>query len=335
MRTKKLSQSASWLFGLILAGALCTTALPVQAQVREVSGDYTIQVVEPPQYTTALWYMFMNNSGMLNMQYFFEPPVGVSQGHSAVLENGVWKIVDIPDSQWTGLSNPTDSGRVGLVYADSSGNWHNAIYHRGKITPLPDYTGQPAYQYGLQLISDHGLMAGIAFDPAVDIEPDGSIHYHGLVFNEKLSLFKVFDPEGSASTMPFGCNDSGVMVGQYLEWTGPGTWDGLYRAFLTRDQKTFINLNPPGGLGSAAVCINNRGEICGNYSDDPSNPNGWQAPGTHAYLLRKGTFSLFTIKGSSWTSLDWITDSGRLAGVYSDQNGQPHGFIATPKSGGK
>ncbi len=63
--------------------------------------------------------------------------------------------------------------------------------------------------------------------------------------------------------------------------------------------------------------------------------DGWEVPGTHAYLLRKGTFTLFAINGSLWTSGDWITDSGKLAGVYADQNGQSHAFIATPNPGRK
>jgi hypothetical protein len=42
-----------------------------------------------------------------------------------------------------------------------------------------------------------------------------------------------------------------------------------------------------------------------------------------------------TIPDSLWNSVDCINDRGQLSGSYVDLDGNPHGYIATPKRGGK
>jgi len=292
-------------------------------------GDYTLQVIDPPPDTTQIWWVFINERNMVVMQYFTEPVVGAAQGHTAILEDGVWKVIDLPGSFWCGASNPNASGRVGLVYVlseddNANGIWHNAIYHRGTYTPLPDYTpaaGTPAYQYGVQEINDRGIMTGVAFDPASDIDPDGTYHYHGLLFDASLSLFHVFDPPGSLSTFAFGLNNAGWMVGWYLKE------DGKSYGFLSDRGQQIFDLNFPGADQTWPCSINNRGEIAGQYAE----PDGLYKE----FLLRQGKFAKFIMPDTQYNTIDWIVDNGQLSGNYLDLDGKPHGFIATPKHGRK
>jgi hypothetical protein len=76
--------------------------------------------------------------------------------------------------------------------------------------------------------------------------------------------------------------------------------------------------------------INNLGEICG-FTTDAS--TGVQ----QGFLLRKGKFFAFNVPKSSSTTINCITDNGKLSGWYLDTETtpMPHAFIATPKCGRK
>ena len=315
--------------GLALAATVCTTSLPVQAALPDVTGDYTVQTIEMPGATlTEINYVGINDSGMVVMQYNAFIGSTTAEGQTAVREKGTWKVINVPDSAWTGCGNPTASGRVPLCYADGNGNWHNAIYDHGKYTYLPDCP--LPLQCGVQLINDHDIMTGIVFDTT----PGGCWDYmpvlnyfcfHGVLFNTSLSLFQRFDYPGAVSTLPFGVNNALQIVGWY------DLSDETAHAFFSDGGRTFVNINPPGSVSlTAANGINNQGEICGGYTDASTGvPQG--------FLLRKEKFFAFHIPNSSSTWLDCITDNGHLAGNYLDNGNpaMPHAFIATPKPGSK
>lgn len=293
----------------VLVAGLCTTGQIVWAQLPDVTADYAIQVVAPPSNTPIVGFLWMNNSGMTSMEYLNSE----WQLQAAILQAGVWMSIDVPHSVQTGTSGPNSSGRMALMYADSSGNWRNAVYHNGTYTYLPnDYgpPGQPAYSFTLMLINDSGIMTGVAYDT-------NGVN-HGLVLNESLSLFRVFDYPGAASTNPYGINNAGDIVGMY---TLP---DGTQHCFLCKRGSTFMNVDPPGAATSgwpAAVMINNKGEICGSYIDSATGVS-------QGFLLQDGVFSLFKVAGASASGLNCITDGGDLAGSYVDVAGNQFGFIA-------
>ncbi len=293
-------------------------------QLPEVAGNYAIQVIDPPSGTGPIYAVFANQNGMLVMQY---GTVGTeSQGHTALLENGVWTIIDVPNSDWTGTGNANASGWIPMPYGDAAG-YHNALYHRGKYTPLPEYLappGQTPYQYFVQLINDRFDMTGIAFDPNSDCTDSLGPCMQGVLLNTSLSLFKIFHPPGAVSTYPMGLNNANKIVGGYQNSTGE------YHAFFSDEGKTFINVDPPDSANSpvdGAWSINDNMEICGTYFNTSSVQQG--------FLLREGIFSVFNIPNSLSTSLMFITNNGQLSGFYVDLDGISHPFIATPKPGRK
>ena len=78
--------------------------------------------------------------------------------------------------------------------------------------------------------------------------------------------------------------------------------------------------------------INNAGEICGQcqFMDGSSLVQ-------NGFLLSHGKFSTFKVPNSSGTSLNCITDNGKLSGEYFDKQTppMPYAFIATPRHGHK
>ena len=133
----------------------------------------------------------------------------------------------------------------------------------------------------------------------------------------------------NCGTVAFDNNDLGVIVGFY---TDPNI---VPHGFLRLVHGQFISFDAPGaGLGhglnqgTAAVAINNLGEIAGQFQD-PSNvfhgfvryPNGafttFDAPdaGTHA---NQGTLAFD------------INLRGTTAGIYIDASNVDHGFVRSP-----
>jgi hypothetical protein len=316
-------------FGLACQSQAKTCQSQAKIRLPDVTGDYTIQTIDVPPLpggvVDEIFAVSINEAGMVVVQYNTVAPAeggGVwNQGQTAVWEKGVWTVINVPNSAWTGCGNPTACGQVPLCYADTAGNWHNAIWHHGTYTYLPDC--QPPYQCGVQFINDHLIMTGMAFDPTGNSwDPViGWYCVHGVLFNKSLSLFKMFDYPGAYSTYAMGINDAEQFVGGY---TSPE--DNGWHSFFSDRGKTFVNIDPPGSANAGAWMINNLGEIVGWYTDAST---GVQ----EGFLLRRGEFFAFNVPRSSSTAINCILDDGKLSGVYLDTEtpSMPHAFIATPK----
>jgi hypothetical protein len=289
--------------------------------VREVYGEYALQIIEPPPYTTEIWFTYLNERGAVVMQYFVQPSKWTVMGHTAILENGVWNVIDVPGSSWCAPAfSPTASGRIGMVYVladDPNGYFHNAIYYRGSYTPIPDH---PECQFNLQALNDHGIMTGCAW---TEEWFDGEIWRgdHGLLLNSDLSLFEVFDPPGSLETVPMGINNAGLFVGYYFDQ------QKVRHGFLSHLGKTFQDIDVPGAIATSALDINNKGEIVGRFyhSDNVR----------HGFLLRNGRYESFTVPGSLFTSVDRMPDNGTISGSFVAQDGKPYGYVAKRIAGRK
>lgn len=307
-------RSASTLFtclSIVAAVALCATGHLARAQLPDVTADYSIEVVQPPADASIVIFLWLNNSGMTSIEYL---DTGF-QLRAALLQNGTWKSIAVPNSVQTGTSNPNSSGGMALIYSDNAGNWHNALYHKGTYSYLPDYyapPAQPPYSFTVMLLNDSGIMTGVAYDT----HGVG----HGLLLNQSLSLFRIFDFPGALSTTPYGLNNAGDIVGTYI------AADGTQHAFLSRQGLTFSNVDPPGALFPAAIGINNQGELCGFYVDSTSGV-------FQGFLLREGVFSVLKLPDAAGSGPNWINDEGTLAGSFVDAAGNQYGYIARPIRG--
>ena len=322
--------------GLLCAATLISSSLAADTHLPDVTADYRVQIIDiplPPNVAlSGIYGVFMNDNGMVAIQY--NTPTGISgtsEGLSIVREKGVWTVMNIPGAVWIGCGNPTASGRVPLCYGTADGNEHNAIYHKGAYTHLPD---KPLpWQCSVQMMNDYLIMTGLLFNPEGPMDSAGYPRTHGVLMNSSFSLFKVFDVPGAEDTGPMGINNALQIVGNY--------WNPNGHAFLSPDGgKTFVSIEPPGSgdgtdllPGSVGYMINNEGEICGAYFEKASQKNKTDI--RKGFLLRKGKFSAFYIPKSSSTQVMCITDRGLLSGYYTVDNPDgtttPYAFSATPK----
>ena len=117
-------------------------------------------------------------------------------------------------------------------------------------------------------------------------------------------------PPGNVS-FPSGINDAGQIV---------GTLGG--HGFL-RDAGTFIMIDVPGAISTAANGINNRGQIVGAFQD---------ASGvSHGFLQDGGTFLTLDVPGAVSTVANGINNGSKIVGTFQDAsgvaNGVFHGFL--------
>src|SRR5690349_19755760 len=83
-----------------------------------VAQSYTFQTVDAPGRDnfaiSLLNSTWRNDKGLLVQEYFGpDAPVG-PRGHTALLQDGVWSVIDVPGSIWCGGSNPNNRGQVAL-----------------------------------------------------------------------------------------------------------------------------------------------------------------------------------------------------------------------------
>lgn len=118
---------------------------------------------------------------------------------------------------------------------------------------------------------------------------------------------------GSTYTNVSGINNSGEIVGQFIDATGN-------HGYLN-NAGTFTSINALGSVFfTSAMGINDGGQIVGRYLD---------AMGSHGFLDNAGTLTSITVPGALSTEALGINDHGQIVGLYVDAAGV-HGFLATP-----
>jgi uncharacterized membrane protein len=161
---------------------------------------------------------------------------------------------------------------------------------------------------------------------------------------------------GAQETYLEGINDSGNIVGQYLNPSSPGTLP-IYGSFLHKGG-SFTPI-VPGPFSIFAFGINNSDKIVGGYEDGVvGQAHGFfyegeiftsiNAPGeayTHltginnsggivgvaklgnsGFLYKGGNFTPINIPHADWVNPHGINDSGHIVGSYQDTHGF-HGFL--------
>jgi probable HAF family extracellular repeat protein len=104
------------------------------------------------------------------------------------------------------------------------------------------------------------------------------------------------------------------------------------QGFLRRKQGDVQLLDPPGTIFpcSHARVINEQGDVAGAFGIVNS-PDECHVP-NHGFVFHQGAYDVIDPPGSLDTFVFGINDDGVVAGVFTDKNGNLHGFKATPKN---
>jgi len=133
-----------------------------------------------------------------------------------------------------------------------------------------------------------------------------------LLLSSSTSLaatYRQIDVPESTSTVIYGINSAGQMVGQYSTATGGA-------GFVFSNGK-FTNINYPGTTSDTASGINDHGDIVGYYYTNA----------LHSFLYHNGRFISIVFPGATSTQVNGINNLGDMVGGYVDQAGLWHGFL--------
>lgn len=117
-----------------------------------------------------------------------------------------------------------------------------------------------------------------------------------------------------------GINDSGDIVGWYLDTTG------VQHGFLLPSGGNAVTIDNPNGT-TTPEGINNNGEISGLYTDTSGNRHGF------TYDIKKAKFTELTVPGSTFVEAWGLNDDGVVAVDGEDANAVFVGYLYCPKAG--
>ncbi len=186
-------------------------------------------------------------------------------------------------------------------------------------------TAQPSGSLDSYLfsINANGLAVGGYCTPGANV--CGALSgNHGYTYDYVTGATTDVDYPGAATTVAFGVNDSGMIVGGFCVHGTTGCpldlFLGSSHAFMDGNS-TFTQLDFPGADETTAFGINNGGAIVGVYEI-----NG-QATTVHGFLYQNGTYTDLNYPGANWTEATGINNAGVVVGHYQDTLDRVFGFM--------
>ena len=146
-----------------------------------------------------------------------------------LLRNGVFTSIDFPGSDYTDTWKINDSGQIAGRYR-TSGNekFHLFLWNNGNFVSVPDFANA-AQMAPTSVCSHHSGSNGAGdivtcFVDSTPVQNNGGFNQnmlenlHGLLWSG--GAYTVIDVPGASTTLAFGVNDAGVIVGAYFDSTG-------------------------------------------------------------------------------------------------------------------
>ena len=186
-------------------------------------------------------------------------------------------------------------------------------------------------------INDGGEIVGYFYD--------SSENPHGYILSDGVYT-QLDEPSADTATgqgtYASGIANDGTVVGYYF-----GT-DTAFHGFIEMPGNgsyasgTIVQLDDPSADddysgGTYATAINaGANEVAGYYYDDTGTAHGFVYDGSLTSIDGSAfaTITELNVGYAGGTYVTGINDSGEIVGYYFDSNGVPHGFSATPDSGG-
>ena len=126
------------------------------------------------------------------------------------------------------------------------------------------------------------------------------------------TAFTTIDVSGALETGAFGINNAGQIVGDFT------AADHSAHGFL-KDEDLFTSIDVPGAYGTGANGINNAGQIVG----------GFASPSGRGFLRTRVIFSTIEVPGSISSNALGINNVGQIVGEYATTVDCTHGFVAS------
>ena len=163
-------------------------------------------------------------------------------------------------------------------------------------------------------VNERGVISGSYFD-----SQGGT---HGFI--KKGGTYTSIDPPVSFFTECGRTNDPGYTACDFAD----PDMGGIDHPFVRNPDGSLSNRPGfPGASITFAVGINQRGDIIGSHTDDPSGTTNWQG-----YVMRGNNFILaINYPGATSTFALDMSESGTIVGAFKPATpGVEHGFVRTP-----
>jgi probable HAF family extracellular repeat protein len=297
----------------------------------------------------------INNSGQVVGA--FVDSAGASHGFLRSADGTSLTAIDVPGATSTAAVSINNSGWI-VGFFVTSGTIISVVpfpgTHGFRLAPDGTLTiiDAPGAEATVVLqINNGGLMVGEYIDDVSD---------HGFLLAPDGKTFTTFDT-GFGDTWPYGLNDNGDVVGRIYVEAGDQR-----KGWLRSAAGVFTFFREPAGYDTAAMAINNAGQIVGYYTTPPFTPHAFlrsadgssyttlETPGTSTstavginssgeivgafgggYDVRNpdGTFDSVAVPGTS-PAVTAINDAGQIVGSFtvrlSDGKSHTYGFIPVP-----
>jgi hypothetical protein len=210
-----------------------------------------------------------------------------------------------PGSAQTQVIGINNNGGTAGFYVDKANTQHGFLDDLGKFTNV-DFPGTTLNQ----------LLGRNDLHQAAGYYADSNGIFHPYIYNEKGGVFEeIVIPAATGGAQATGINDSQAVTGFYIDG------GNVSHGFLL-SAGTLTTLDFPGSTGTAALSLNNLGQVVGTYTD---------GGGVHGFVWNKGTFQeVDDPNGAGETTLNGINDNGVLVGFWMPSGNISNGFIATP-----
>jgi len=220
------------------------------------------------------------------------------------------------------------------VYSYSWDNPHGGFYAEYVAVPAERVGHLPS---GISLreagaIATTGLTAIQGIDDYAEMVGyyvDKSGAEHGFLLSAETP--NSIDYPGSTGTQAAGINNSGQIVGHYLNQVGGGKHGFLYevRSSAVTSCSIPCSFDFPGSILTIAYGINTSGQIVGEYYDQAGNEHGFLYSGytISGGSLSGGSFNSIDYPNAKGTSVKGINDKSQMVGHYFDTAGAAHAFI--------
>ena len=232
-------------------------------------------------------------------------PVAVFAGKSTYL----FTSFDFPGATgWTVGTGVNHTGTIAGWFNDAPNSAHGCIWSAGTFTQL-DVPGANLGAATWALANnDAGAVVGFYNTPPVG-GPEPTTH--GFIYSG--ANFTSVDVPDATSTITWGINNTGSVVGTYVDAQGIRNHSYL----LNGGQYTTFDY--PNAASTEATGINDNGQIVGQYTDT--------AGRVHGYLLSGGQFQSLDFPNAVATLPTKITLGGQIVGFYDTRNDTRHGFL--------